>query len=151
MGPNILPWVPESTARRGHAGCVASLEQYSIRWQAGGPVVTEPARHTTHCSPNINTERSQEEERRRRRSNRHFYVTKLPKFVSPMQESHHLAQIFWINFMPVWDPLSTQMSVRYPYSGGQRVTPGNAWHTKRNPSHGDKHGFRARVQVPDLR
>ena len=25
----------QSAARRGHAGCVTSLEQYSIRWQAG--------------------------------------------------------------------------------------------------------------------
>ena len=44
---------------------------------AGGHVVTESPRHTTHCSPNINTERSQgggEEEEKNKQT---FYVTKL--------------------------------------------------------------------------
>ena len=58
---------------------------------------SEPARHTTHFSPNIKTERSQEEEKEEQT----FLCDNYQKLWIPVQESQRLAQISWINFMPV--------------------------------------------------
>ena len=49
---------PYLAARRGDAGCVASLEEYSIRQQAGWTRCSKPARHKTHFSTEHHTEES---------------------------------------------------------------------------------------------
>ena len=69
MSPNHLH-ESQSTARRAHAGCVASLGQLSIRWKRG------MIRCLTHATPGTSllTQHQDRGVRRRRRS-RHFYVT----------------------------------------------------------------------------
>ena len=60
-----------------HAGCVCRWIGAISGLAGPGHVVTESPRHTTHCSPNIHTERSQgggEEEEKNKQT---FYVTKL--------------------------------------------------------------------------
>ena len=147
MSPNTPSWVPKSTARRAHAGCVASLEQYSIRWQAGWPVVQSPRDTPLTSHP---TSRPRGVRRRRRRS-RHFYVTITRSCEYQCKKANVWPRYLESTSCQCWDPLITHSyksdKCQVPVQWGQEVfTPGNAWHTTRNPS--QVSGARA-VDVPE--
>jgi hypothetical protein len=103
MSPNTPSWVPKSTARRAHAGCVASLEQYSIRWQAGWPVVQSPRDTPLTSHP---TSRPRGVRRRRRRS-RHFYVTITRSCEYQCKKANVWPRYLESTSCQCWDPLIT--------------------------------------------